>query len=52
MRNLTTTAHPAFPHAVQNVVDPTKVKQTMGPYLPTVTYTTAAKFQKHGCIAG
>jgi hypothetical protein len=52
MRNLATTAHPAFRHAVQNIASPASVKSTMGPYLPTVTYTTAAKFQKHGCKAG
>jgi hypothetical protein len=49
MRNLATTAHPAFPNAVQDVADPAKLKQVMGPYLPTVTYTTATQFQKFGC---
>jgi hypothetical protein len=52
MRNLATTAHPAFKNAVQNIATPASVKSTMGAYLPTVTYTTAAKFQKHGCNAG
>jgi hypothetical protein len=49
LRNLTTTAHPAFPNAVQNITTPATVKQTMGPYLPTVTYTDAAKFKHLGC---
>jgi hypothetical protein len=52
MRNLATTAHTAFPHSVQDITNPNAVKQTMGAYLPTVTYTTAAKFQKQGCQAG
>ena len=52
MRNLTTTAHPAFKNAVQNIVTPATVKQIMGAYLPTVSYTTAAKFQTHGCQTG
>jgi hypothetical protein len=52
VRNLATVAHPAFPKAVQNIADPAKVKSTMGPYLPTVTYTTASQFQKHGCHVG
>lgn len=52
LRNLATTAHPAFRSAVQNITNPATIKQTMGAYLPTVTYTTAAKFQKHGCQAG
>jgi hypothetical protein len=52
LRNLATTAHPAFKSAVQNIATPGAVKSTMGAYLPTVTYTTAAKFQKHGCTAG
>lgn len=52
MRNLATTAHPAFKSAVQNIATPGTVKSTMGAYLPTVTYTTAAKFQQHGCQAG
>jgi hypothetical protein len=52
LRNLATTAHPAFPSAVQNIADPAKVKHVMGAYLPSVTYTTAAKFQSHGCKAG
>lgn len=52
LRNLTTTAHTAFPHSVQDITNPDAVKQTMGAYLPTVTYTTAAQFQKHGCQAG
>jgi hypothetical protein len=37
---------------VQNIATPAAVKSTMGAYLPTVTYTTAATFQKHGCTAG
>jgi hypothetical protein len=49
MRNLATIAHPAFASAVQNIADPTKIKQDMGAYLPTVSYTTAAKFQQRGC---
>jgi hypothetical protein len=52
MRNLATTAHTAFPHSVQDIKAPGAVKSTMGAYLPTVTYTTAAKFQKQGCQAG
>jgi hypothetical protein len=52
MRNLATTAHPAFKSAVQNIADPASIKPVMGAYLPTVTYTTAAKFQQHGCTAG
>lgn len=52
LRNLATTAHPAFKSAVQNVADPASLKHVMGSYLPTVTYTTAAKFQNHGCTAG
>ena len=36
LRNLTTTAHPAFPNAVQNIATPSTVKSTMGAYLPTV----------------
>jgi hypothetical protein len=52
MRNLATTAHPAFKSAVQNIANPASVKHVMGAYLPTVTYTTAAKFQQHGCQAG
>jgi hypothetical protein len=51
LRNLATTAHPAFKHAVQNIADPSQVRQVMGAYLPTVSYTTAAKFQKTGCGA-
>jgi len=49
LRNLTTTAHPAFRNAVQNITTPATVKQTMGSYLPTVTYTDAAKFKHTGC---
>lgn len=52
MRNLTTTDHPAFRSAVQNVADPAKTESVMGAYLPTVTYTTAARFQHRGCQAG
>ncbi|HEV3128898.1 MAG TPA: hypothetical protein VGY32_07935 [Solirubrobacteraceae bacterium] len=52
MRNLATVAHPAFASAVQNIADPTTIKHVMGSYLPTVTYTTAAKFEKQGCHAG
>jgi hypothetical protein len=51
LRNLATTAHTAFPHSVQDVTSPATIKQVMGHYLPTVTYTTAAKFEKHGCTA-
>jgi hypothetical protein len=51
LRNLTTTAHPAFPQAVQNVATPATVKSTMGAYLPTVTYTDAKQFQHTGCNA-
>ena len=51
LRNLATTATPAFRNAVQNVADPAKLKSVMGDYLPTVTYTTAAKFQHRGCSA-
>jgi hypothetical protein len=49
IRNLTTTAHPAFPNAVQNVAPPATVKSTMAAHLPTVTYTDAAQFQHTGC---
>lgn len=49
VRNLTTTAHPAFPNAVQNIATPGAVKSTMGAYLPTVTYTDAKQFQHIGC---
>ncbi len=49
LRNLATTDHPAFRNAVQNVADPAKIKDVMGAYLPTVTYTTAARFQRRGC---
>ena len=52
LRNLATTAHPAFKGAVQNVADPATIKHMMGAYLPTVTYTTAAQFQTQGCKAG
>ena len=52
LRNLATTDHPAFRNAVQNVADPAKLKDVMGTYLPTVTYTTAARFQQRGCKAG
>lgn len=52
MRNLATVAHPAFPNAVQNIATPGSVKHVMGPYLPTVTYTTASHFEKRGCQAG
>jgi hypothetical protein len=52
LRNLTTTAHPAFPHAVQNVSTPAAVKSTMGAYLPSVSYTDAKQFQHHGCTIG
>jgi hypothetical protein len=51
LRNLTTTAHPAFPNAVQNIDTPATVKHTMGAYLPTATYTDAAKFEDAGCHA-
>jgi hypothetical protein len=51
LRNLTTTAHPAFPGAVQNVATPASLKSTMGAYLPKVTYTDAAKFRHTGCNA-
>ena len=43
---------PGVQNAVQNIVTPATVKQTMGAYLPTVSYTTAAKFQTHGCQTG
>jgi hypothetical protein len=52
IRNLATTAHPAFKNAVQNIASPATVKQTMGAYLPTVSYMTASQFEKHGCAAG
>jgi hypothetical protein len=52
MRNLSTTAHPAFPHAIQNIATPAAVKSTMGAYLPTVSYTDAKQFQHHGCTIG
>jgi hypothetical protein len=51
LRNLATTAHPKFKNAIQNIATPGSVKSTMGAYLPTVTYTDAAKFQKTGCSA-
>ena len=51
LRNLSTTAHPAFPHAIQNINTPSTVRSTMGAYLPTVKYTDAAKFQHTGCKA-
>jgi hypothetical protein len=51
MRNLTTTAHPAFAQAVQNIATPASIKHTMGAYLPTVTYTDAKQFQHTGCNA-
>jgi hypothetical protein len=49
LRNLTTAAHPAFPHAIQNINTPATVKSTMGPYLPTVTYMDAKQFQHTSC---
>jgi hypothetical protein len=49
MRNLATSAHPAFRHAIQNIATPASVKSTMGAYLPTVTYTDAAQFDHSGC---
>jgi hypothetical protein len=52
LRNLTTTAHPAFPEAVQNITTPASVNSTMGAYLPTVTYTDAKQFPHTGCNAG
>lgn len=52
LRNLTTTAKPAFANAVQNIATPATVKSTMGAYLPTVTYTDAKQFQHTGCNAG
>ena len=52
MRNLTTTAHPAFAQAVQNVATPASIEHTMGAYLPTVSYTDARQFQHTGCNAG
>jgi hypothetical protein len=51
MRNLATTAHTAFPHSVQDIASPSTIKQTMGAYLPTVTYMTASQFEKRGCKA-
>jgi hypothetical protein len=51
LRNLTTTAHPAFPDAVQNIASPATVKSTMGAYLPKVTYTDRAQFQHTGCAS-
>ena len=51
MRNLATTAHPAFHNAIQNIATPAAVKSTMGPYQPTVTYTDAKRFQHTGCNA-
>jgi hypothetical protein len=51
LRNLATTAHPAFPNAIQNIATPADVKSTMGPYQPTVSYTDAAKFKHTGCTA-
>jgi hypothetical protein len=51
MRNLATTADPAFKNAIQNINTPATVKSTMGPYLPTVTYTDAKQFQHTGCNA-
>jgi hypothetical protein len=52
LRNLATTAHPAFKNAIQNIATPATVKSTMGAYLPTVTYTDAKQFQHTGCTAG
>ena len=52
MRNLAITAHPAFKNAVQNIASPATIKQTMGDYLPTVSYMTASQFEKQGCRAG
>jgi hypothetical protein len=49
MRNLATTAHPEFKNAIQNITTPGAVKSTMGPYLPSVTYTDRAQFQHSGC---
>ncbi len=49
MRNLATTAHPAFPNAIQNIATPAAVKSTMGAYLPRVTYTDRSKFEHAGC---
>jgi len=51
MRNLTTTAHPAFAQPAQNIAAPASIKHTMGAYLPTVTYTDAKQFQHTGCNA-
>jgi hypothetical protein len=49
LRNLTTTAHPAFPNTVQNIASPATVKHVMGHYRPTVSYTDRAQFQHTGC---
>jgi hypothetical protein len=49
MRNLATSAHPAFKNAIQNIATPAAVKSTMGPYLPSVTYTDRTQSQHMGC---
>ena len=49
MRNLSTTATPPFKSAVQNVASPSTIASTMGKYLPAVTYSDKAQFDKTGC---
>ena len=49
MRNLSTTATPPFKSAVQNVASPSSIASTMGKYLPAVTYSDKAQFDKTGC---
>ncbi|HZE18043.1 MAG TPA: hypothetical protein VE197_21410 [Mycobacterium sp.] len=53
--------HTSFPAALQNIPNPTTpkenvafpetMKKLMGPYLPTVTYTSPRRFEKLGCPA-
>lgn len=47
MRNML--PNPDFPNAIQNTKVPGDESTVIGPYLPTITYTTTAAFEALGC---
>lgn len=47
MRNMLPSAD--FPNAIQNTKTPGDESTVIGPYLPTITYTTTAAFEALGC---
>lgn len=48
LRNLVT-GRVRFPEAAQNVIEPGTEKAIMKDYLPTVTYSSASRFESRGC---